>query len=62
MFWIILLQAQRFAQGNMESNDGWLGDFLNMINLIKAKHCGTIDHVEVLSELRTSAPPVPQSQ
>lgn len=61
MLWIILLQARRFAQGKMEGDDGCLGEFSNMLNLIKAKNCGTIDHVEVPSELGTSAPPVPQS-
>jgi len=37
MLWIILLQARRFVQGKMEGNDGCLGEFANLRNLIRAK-------------------------
>jgi len=61
MLWIILLQARRFAQGKMEGNDGCLGEFANLRNLITAKNCGTLDHSEVPSELATTATPAPKS-
>jgi len=61
MLWIILLQARRFAQGKMKGNDGCLGKFTNLRNLIRAKNCGTLDHCEVLSELAITEMLVPQS-
>jgi len=61
MLWFILLQARRFAQGKMEGNDGCLGKFANLRNLIRAKNCGTLDHSEVPSELATTATPAPKS-
>jgi len=62
MLWIILLhQARRFAQGKMEGNEGCLGEFANLRNLIRAKNCGTLNHCEVPSELATTATPAPQS-
>jgi len=53
MLWIILLQ--------MDGNDGCLGEFANLRNLIRAKNCGTLDHSEVPSELSTTATPAPKS-
>ena len=55
MLWIILLQYRRFAQGKMIGDgDAWcLGEFTNLVNLIKAKTCGNITHIEVRSELHT---------
>jgi len=61
MLWIILLQARRFVQGKMDGNDGCLGEFANLCNLIRAKNCGTLDHSEVPSELSTTATPEPKS-
>jgi len=61
MLWIILLQARRFAQGKMDGNDGCLGQFVNLRNLIRAKNCGTLDHPEVPSELAITATPAPKS-
>ena len=51
ILWIILLQARRFSQGKMSGNNSCLGEFTNMVNLIKAKNCETITHVEVPTEL-----------
>jgi len=51
ILWIILLQARRFSQGKMTGNNSCLGEFTNMVNLIKAKNCETITHVEVPMEL-----------
>jgi len=62
MLWIILLQARRFAQGKKDGNDGCLGEFENLRNLIRAKNCGTtLDHSEVPSELGTTATSAPKS-
>ena len=55
MLWIILLQSRRFSQGKMTGNAGKLGEFANMVNLIRAKNCATISHVEVPSELLAEA-------
>jgi len=44
----------------MEGDGGHLGEFSNMINLIRANNGGTFDHGKVPSEL-TSATPAPQS-
>jgi len=43
------------------SNDGCLGEFVNLRNLIRAKNSGTLDHSEVPSELATTATPAPKS-
>ena len=51
ILWIILLQARRFSQGKMKGQNACLGEFTNMVNLIKAKNCETITHVEVPTEL-----------
>ena len=51
ILWIILLQARRFSQGKMAGPNACLGEFTNMVNLIKAKNCETITHVEVPTEL-----------
>jgi len=61
MLWIILLQARRFDQGKMEGNEGCLGEFANLCNLIRAKNCGTLDQCEIPFELATTATPAPQS-
>ena len=51
ILWIILLQSRRYAQGKMEGENACLGEFTNMVNLIKAKNCETITHVEVPTDL-----------
>ena len=51
ILWIILLQSRRYAQGKMEGDNACLGEFTNMVNLIKAKNCETITHVEVPTDL-----------
>ena len=55
ILWIILLQSRRFSQGKMEGPNACLGEFTNMVNLIKAKNCETITHVEVPTELLSPA-------
>jgi len=51
ILWIILLQSRRYAQGKMVGENACLGEFTNMVNLIKAKNCETITHVEVPTDL-----------
>jgi hypothetical protein len=51
ILWIILLQSRRFATGKMVGNNGCLGEFNHMMDLLKAKNCGSISHAEVPSEL-----------
>jgi len=55
ILWIILLQLRRYAQGKREGDNACLGEFTNMVNLIKAKTCKTITHVEVLTDLLSLA-------
>jgi len=63
ILWIILLQARRFAQGKMIGETPCLGEFIHMTNLVKAKSCEMISHIEVPTELlqpsrkRSSAAP-----
>ena len=51
ILWIILLQSRWFAQGKMVGTNACLGEFTNMVNLIKAKNCAGITHDEVPSKL-----------
>ena len=51
ILWIILLQARRFAQGKMIGETPCLGEFIHMSNLVKAKSCEMISHIEVPTEL-----------
>jgi hypothetical protein len=51
ILWIILLQARRFAQGKMTGETPCLGEFIHMTNLVKAKSCEMISHIEVPTEL-----------
>ena len=51
ILWIILLQPRKFAQGKMVGDDACLGEFTNMGYKIKAKHCGSIYHMQVPLEL-----------
>ena len=51
ILWRILLQSRRFAQGKMVGETTYLDEFTNMVNLIKAKKCDTISHVEAPTEL-----------
>ena len=48
---IILLQSRRFSQGNMSGQTPCIGDFLHIVNLVKAKICETISQVEVPTDL-----------
>jgi hypothetical protein len=51
ILWIILLQARRFAQGKMIGETPCLGEFIHMSNLVKAKSCEMISHIEVPTDL-----------
>ena len=51
ILWIILLQARRFAEGNMIGNDACLGEFTALVHAIQAKNCENISHVEVPTDL-----------
>ena len=51
IFGIILLQARRFAQGKMTGETPCLGEFIHIPNLVKAKSCEMISHIEVPTEL-----------
>lgn len=51
ILWIILLQSRIYAQGKMEGDDACLGEFVNMVNQIKAKQVGSIKHDEVPTQL-----------
>ena len=54
VLWIILLQSRRFSQGKMEGEEAILWEFKNLQNVIKAKACQSLTHMEIPTELLLS--------
>ena len=53
ILWIILLQSIRFSQGKIHGENSCLEEFTHMVNLVKAKNCEIITHVELHTYLLT---------